>query len=79
MSAARAFYLERAVHHGGMAAYYAENIRAFMLTLPTYESDLTWALAKIVEEATEAWHYALLLNPEQIHLGLNPPVEPPEL
>lgn len=55
------FYVECAVEHGGMAAYYlGKVVTADLLATPE------WDLTHAVSEAREAWHYAQLLSDEQI-------------
>jgi hypothetical protein len=53
------FYLDRAVHHGEMVAYYVND-------RPSTAYGQDWNDRKQVEEAREAWHFATLLTQSQI-------------
>lgn len=63
-----AFYAKAAVEHGGMSAYYFRQLATGRDCSNNLldEYSLKWAVDKAESEAVEAWHFARLLNDDQV-------------
>lgn len=63
-----AFYAKAAVDHGGMAVYYVKQLATGRDSEGHVLADfsLTWAYDHLIIEAITAWHFARLLDDDQV-------------